>query len=575
MAQWQQMQAQAAQYYGYDSNGGWNRGQGGRDQNNYGASGGGGGYGGDAGRRERSQPSSTLWVGNLTPAIREDDIRRAFEQYGPIESVRMLDSKNCAFVTFANLESSKNAHASTYGLKINGAEVKINWGRPNNPNPREGGGGGYGGNNNYAGGQQGGYGGNQGGGGGYQQGGYGQQQGGYQNRGPREENQPSPNIWVGNVDPNVTEHELRTCFDRFGAIERVKLFPQKNCAFINFVELNSALAAKAEMNGFALFGQMLRVNFGKPRAPGGDREERGPRYGGDRDGGRDFRDEGRGPRYDSHHGGQQQHHQQVSAAPSIPVSEPHDIPQESKDFIDKLVGGFESNPELEAMTKQNQAENPKFAFLFPGREGHNYYLWKRYGSKLASAATNASDIGAGKFDATLPANAEPLNANESEDLEGILRTLDGNKDPIMAGADFATKNAKKAPAVATAILDYALNRLSPSQNVLHFVYLVNELFNVVLRSRANPGPDTAELQQLAVAFLPGLPRLLQSANSGENSQITSNILNRWKGEKVFSNDEFATLESSFLAGEPNKKRKRDTDEAEDSLEAKRPAPASE
>lgn len=523
----------------------------------------------------------------MTPAIREDDIRRAFDQYGPIESVRMLDAKNCAFVTFANLESSKNAHASTYGLKINGAEVKINWGRPNNGNnngPRDGGyGGGGGGQGGYGGGQGGGYGGQGGyqGGGGYGgQGGYGGgQQGGYQSRGPREEhNQPSPNIWVGNVDPNVTEHELRTCFDRFGAIERVKLFPQKNCAFINFVELNSALAAKAEMNGFPLFGQMLKVNFGKPRAPGGgDREERGPRYG-DRDGGRDFRgDDGRGPRFDSPHqdGGHQQH--QVAAAPSIPVSEPQDIPQESKDFIDKLVGGFESNPELEAMTKQNQSENPKFAFLFPGREGHNYYLWKRYGSKLASAATHTNGdnngIGAGKFDATLPANTEPLNANEAEDLEGILRTLDASKDRIMAGADFATKHAKKARAVATAILDYALNRLSPTQNVLHVVYLVNELFNVVLRARTSPGPDSTDLLQLAPAFLPGLSRLLHAANSGENAQITNNILNRWKTETIFTNDDFAALESAVLSGEPNKKRKRDGDDAEDSLDAKRAAPA--
>lgn len=33
----------------------------------------------------------------------------------------------------------------------------------------------------------------------------------------------------------VTEDELRARFGPYGAIERVNLLPQKNCAFINFV----------------------------------------------------------------------------------------------------------------------------------------------------------------------------------------------------------------------------------------------------------------------------------------------------------------------------------------------------
>ena len=628
MAQWQQMQAQAAQYYGYDANqqgggggGNWNRGGGG-GAGGYGyGGGGGGGYGGDGGRRERSQPSNTLWVGNLTPEIREGDIRRAFEPYGAIESVRMLDAKNCAFVTYTNLESSKAAHANTYGLKINGVEVKINWGRPNAPQggggngPHGGGygGGGGGGGGGYGGPRDGGY-----GGGGPRDGGYGGRGGGYDGgygggggfggghggyggggpRGPRDDhNTPSPNIWVGNVDPNVTEHELRTCFDRFGAIDRVKLHPQKNCAFVNFVDLNSALAAKAEMNGFLLFGQALRVNFGKPRLPGGDRGDRNF-GGGNEGGGRDYHQSGPHGSYggggdarsgydsqarDGPHngaGGSYGNSNNVATAPAIPVSEPQNVSQELKDMVDKLVEAFEKSPTLEEMTKQNQADNPKFAFLFPGREGHDYFLWKRYGSKAvaSAAATNSASadisLGAGKFDATLPVDVEPLTANETEDLEGILRTLDSSKEKILAGAEFATTHAKKACAVAVAIVDYALNRIAPSQNVLHVVYLVNEIFNVVLRARANPGPDSADHLQLTNAFLPHLIHLLRAANSAENMAVLTGIIKRWKDSSFFTSDEISALENAFLAGEPNKKRKREGEEdVEDALDAKRPAPA--
>lgn len=575
MAQWQQMQAQAAQYYGYDMTRGWNQGSGGQ----------GGGYGGGeggGGRRERSQPTTTLWVGNLTPEIREDDIRRSFEPYGMVESIRMLDAKNCAFVTFASLESSKAAHANTYGLKINGVEVKINWGRASgNEGPQRGGNwrDGQGSSSNYPS-RDGGYGRGPGGGGhsysgggGYGGGGHGGGYGGaggYEDRGPREDRRgggrdehatPSPNIWVGNVDPNVTEHELRTCFDRFGHIERVKLFPQKTCAFVNFSDLSSAIKAKGEMNGFVLFGQTLRVNFGKPRD---ERErERVERGGGADSAGRWPRGEypsGDRERMDDRYaqgGGRYEHQQRDNVATSapIPVSEPQGVDEELKTVVDKLVEAFDKNPELEAMTKQNQADNPKFAFLFPGREGHDYFLWKRYGTKLASEAharVHAANGASGaKIDFSLPSGAEPLSANEAEDFEGILRSLDPSKEKIHAGAEFATTHAKKARAIANALLEYALRQPAPvpTQNVLHFVFLVNEIFNVVLRARSSSGSASTEDETsqlaLAQAFLPNLVHLLRAADSQDNHTILKNIITRWKDNNVFSETEIAKLQAEF------------------------------
>lgn len=587
MAQWQQMQQ-----YGYDQNA-WGRGYGAQSaaaypSYGYGASqppyGGASSVGSEGQRRERSQPCNTLWVGNLTPAIREEDVRRAFEVYGTIDNIRMLDSKNCAFVTYTTLEAAKAAHASTYGLKINGAEVKINWGRPTvtRDRPTQGGHDHYGQGAPYGGGYPPyGY-----GGGGYG-GGYGGDRPPPPHGDRRDEHlTPSPNIWIGNVDASVPEHELRAAFDRFGPIERVKMYPQKNCAFINFVDLNSALAAKAEMHGINFFGQQLKVNFGKPRT---NAPSSGNGHGEYRDSGRrhDRRDDGyhgpsssggtsggaggsgapSGPRDDS------RSPQQAEVAPSIPLTEPTDVSEEIKSVADKLVEAFEGNPALEATTKQNQANNPKFAFLFPGREGHNYYLWKRYGSKMAtqtvqetpSTSTATTET---PFVPKLPENAEPLTSNELEDFEGILRNLDPSKERITAGAEFVTKNAGKAPAIANAFYDYVFNKLQPTQNRLHFIFLVNEIFNTILRARVEGVPDTDAVFTIASPFVSHLARLMNLANQEENSKMLVDILNRWKESKVLSPEETYGLEADFHGSDSKKRKREESDVSEETATKK-------
>jgi RNA recognition motif-containing protein len=518
--------------------------------------------------------------------VRDDDLRRTFEQYGSIESVRMLDTKNCAFVTFHSLESAKAAHAGTYGLRINGVDLKINWGRAPQGGSRQDGGGGRSQDSGYGAGYGGGGGRYDGGYGGGQQGGYGGHSGGYDR--PHREDQfltPSPNIWIGNVDPNAPEHELRAIFDRFGPIERVKMHPQRNCAFVNFVELSSALAAKAEMTGYMFYGQPLKVNFGKAREtrsqdrPYGDRERdrdqgRGPSYGsGYND--RPSYDQ-RGPAGDSHTAPQAS----APVAPSIPISEPQGIPDEVKAMVDRLVDAFSKNPDLEAQTKNNQADNPKFSFLFPGREGHDYFLWKRYGSQLQNASSSSSSNGAGSQGPAvfrLPPGAQPLSANETEDLTGILRNLDASKDKINAGADFVARHADRSEAIAVTIFDYAFNHILPSQQVLHIVYLINEIFNMTRRAKADTStPKDSAVLQLPSAFLigSGLARLMNLSKNEETKGTLQQLLVHWQNENVFTQEQIEDLNADFDPSD-SKKRKRDpsTGDAIDDIDAKRRAEA--
>ena len=70
-------------------------------------------------------------------------------------------------------------------------------------------------------------------------------------------------LWLGNLDPTLTESDLHDAFSPFGPIELVRLLPAKECAFVNFYALEDALRAKERMNGCALGNLILRIGFGK------------------------------------------------------------------------------------------------------------------------------------------------------------------------------------------------------------------------------------------------------------------------------------------------------------------------
>lgn len=93
------------------------------------------------------------------------------------------------------------------------------------------------------------------------------------------------NIYVGNVARSVTEEMLRQLFAGKGEVSSVKIIKDKftgdprGFAFVDMPITAEAQQAIAELNGYELERQALRVN--EARAP----EARGPRTGGDRFGG--------------------------------------------------------------------------------------------------------------------------------------------------------------------------------------------------------------------------------------------------------------------------------------------------
>jgi cold-inducible RNA-binding protein len=97
------------------------------------------------------------------------------------------------------------------------------------------------------------------------------------------------NIFVGNLDFNVSEDELRNLFGTYGQVDRVTILTDRDTGRsrgFGFVEMTNAEdgeKAIAALNGTQLAGRTLNVNEARPkteRAGSGGGRDRGGRGGG-------------------------------------------------------------------------------------------------------------------------------------------------------------------------------------------------------------------------------------------------------------------------------------------------------
>lgn len=80
---------------------------------------------------------------------------------------------------------------------------------------------------------------------------------------------PSRSLWIGNLDSTASKEILLTVFSPYGAIESLRLLPEKECGFVNFLDINDAVRAKDDVlnrlggNIGLPNGQPVRIGFGK------------------------------------------------------------------------------------------------------------------------------------------------------------------------------------------------------------------------------------------------------------------------------------------------------------------------
>ncbi len=90
-----------------------------------------------------------IYVGNLSWGLSEDDLRDAFESYGEVDSVKIIQdkmtgrSRGFGFVEMPDDSEGKAAIAELNGKELDGRAIKVNEARPKRDD-RGGGRGGFG-----------------------------------------------------------------------------------------------------------------------------------------------------------------------------------------------------------------------------------------------------------------------------------------------------------------------------------------------------------------------------------------------------------------------------------------------
>ena len=85
------------------------------------------------------------------------------------------------------------------------------------------------------------------------------------------------NIYVGSLQYDITEDDLKKVFTEYGEVTSVKIIldresgRSKGFAFIEMTEDDAANAAIAALDGADLEGRTIVVNVAKERKPAGDR----------------------------------------------------------------------------------------------------------------------------------------------------------------------------------------------------------------------------------------------------------------------------------------------------------------
>jgi RNA recognition motif-containing protein len=86
------------------------------------------------------------------------------------------------------------------------------------------------------------------------------------------------NILVGNLSPDVTEQDIRSLFENYGAVQRFKMMTDRSSGlsrgfgFIQMKTDDQAEKAIVALNGTDLNGNVLKVNPARPQLHRGSRK---------------------------------------------------------------------------------------------------------------------------------------------------------------------------------------------------------------------------------------------------------------------------------------------------------------
>lgn len=77
--------------------------------------------------------------------------------------------------------------------------------------------------------------------------------------------EPTRALWLGNIPSSTTVSSLHVIFGNFGQIDSLRILTHKNCGFVNYEKLESAICARSQLNSKEVFpgAGPIRIGFAK------------------------------------------------------------------------------------------------------------------------------------------------------------------------------------------------------------------------------------------------------------------------------------------------------------------------
>jgi len=168
---------------------------------------------------------TTLYVEYLDHSLSTKELKPYFAKFGEIESMKIDNDKDVAFIKYKNSKDASKAKNEMNGKMIKTSEIQIS----------------------------------------------------FHNTDVSEEttvSTPTKSLWIGNIPSSLSPSELEKKFAKFGTIESARLLSHKTCGFINFENLDDAIQAMEKMNGLEINGTAIKVSYAKvpPKSESHDSE---------------------------------------------------------------------------------------------------------------------------------------------------------------------------------------------------------------------------------------------------------------------------------------------------------------
>ncbi|KAF2072908.1 hypothetical protein CYY_005765 [Polysphondylium violaceum] len=492
----------------------------------------------------KMDPTRVVWVGNVHGDNIEDDIRPMFSQFGYIEAIRVVASKFCAFVTFSDINAAIQAQYQLNGTLIRGNPLKLGFGNPESSDRLL----------------------QHHGGGGDREGRF--QRGGFKSH----DEQPSKNLWLGNISPQVTQEMLRSMFEPFGKIDYIRVLTQNRCAFVNYFDVNSATYARSNLNGSPLCGMPLKINFRKEEGRRGgddgdrdrrggppmdrDRGDRGDR--GDRRGGDGFYQQQQQPqqrnpndnnssdsrRPPNEGGGEKPAFRRPFRENQAPMPTPPPRDPNEQIVVDKFAEYVARvGPRMETLALDKQKNNPLFKFLNQGNQSHEYYRWKLWTIKNpdAHSATNDPEQQQQQQD-QLQYPTKFLTPQEVEEFRNLLERLTPTKLSISGCKNWIMSHLLNSLEIISIITSTFQKVNLPFERRLNILHVLNDcLHNTINYKKPNPDDPDIDFAQTIKGYLEFIVGSTSYGESNESQQKVLKVLNIWEQKQIYPPDFIAKL----------------------------------